>query len=148
MLVFETQTIELKRRRLTFFVGLDHASPATRIARDGRQAERRVRRQQTRIHQGPNQCNRAGGITAWVAHPARLRHPGSLVEAQFREAIDPARRRAVGRGSVNDLWPRLAAGPCHIVDDCDRLDNGLVMQAQHHQIRPGHYFAFGLGVFA
>ena len=81
MLVFETQTIQLERRRLTFFVGLDHASPAARITRDGRQAERRVRRQQTRIHQGPDQCNRAGGITARVAHPARLSHPSSLANA-------------------------------------------------------------------
>src|SRR5690606_40956686 len=64
-------------------------------------------------------------------HAIGLLHGRALAGGELGKSIDPARRRAVGGGGVDDA--RLAAGQG--VDHGDRFARRVVVQAQQHQDR-------------
>ena len=144
VLVLEAQGIGLKQRRLAFFIGLDHGSAPAGIPAHRRQRQRKVARNQSRIHQRADQRDGAGGIAAGVGHAGGGRHGLALAGGQFRKTEHPVRRCAVGGGGIDDLG--FAAGQA--VNHGHGFDRRLIVEAQNHQVHLRHQVTLGLRVLA
>jgi len=144
VLVLQAQGVGLVQWRTAGLVVFDHAAATTRIPAHRGQAQGKVARDQTRVHQRTDQGDGAGGVATGVGHALGLAHRRRLLSGHFRKTIDPAVLAAVGGRGVDDAGPM--AGQA--VNHGHRFARGLVVQAQHHQVGLGHEFALGLGVFA
>ena len=144
--VLQTQPIQLECGRFAFFVGLNHAASAPRIAADRRQAQRKILRNQSGLNERANQRDGTSGVAARVGDPACLRDQRAMPRHEFGETKYPAGRGAVRGRGVDDLGADLACGPRRVVDHGDRFDSGVVVQAKHHQIDLCHQRAFGPSV--
>ena len=130
MLVLEPETIEFERRcRAAFEIG-DHRLAATRIAADGVDADRVVRRYQTHLDQRPQQRDAAGRIAAGIGDARGVGDRYSLSRRHFRKPVDPAGRDPVRRGGIEYLGA-IGAKP---VDERHRLLGGGVGQAEDDEV--------------
>ena len=148
VLVRQTQAVDLKQGRGAGLIGLDHAAPATGVTTHSRQAQRKVWRNQARVHQRADQRDGAGGVATGVGDAACGLHGGLLAGGQFGKAKDPAGGGAVRGRGVNDLGAGLAAGLGHGVNHRHGFAGGIVVQAQNDHIDAGHQGALGVGVLA
>ena len=103
MFVLEAEPIQFEGRRGAALKTFDHRLAAARIAADGIDGDGIVRRHQIRIHQRPQQRDRTGWITARVGDLPRIADLVGLVRREFRKAIGPVGRDAIGGGSVEHL---------------------------------------------
>ena len=109
----------------------DHLLAAAGVAGEGEAAEVRVRRQHPRLHQRGRDGDKARGMAPGVGHVFGLGDGLPLALFQLREAVDPARRRPVGGGGVDD--PGVGA-----LRQGHRLHGRRIRQAEEHDVRCRH----------
>ena len=144
VLVLEAEPVKLEGRRGAGLIGLDHALAAAGIARDGVDGDRMVRRDQPGIDERAQQRDAAGRVAARIRDAVGIGDLLGMAGLEFGEAIDPARRDAMGGRGIDDLgrsrsrarrrarpipWPHRRAGrarrdrprpscPCGRPDPC------------------------------
>ncbi len=129
MLVVQAQAVHLQRRCAgagRLMLG-DARLAAARVARHRVDGQRLRGRQQAGVDQRPQQGQRAGGIAAWVADARGCGDARRLAGRQLGQAVDPARRRAVGRAGVDQPHTR----PPH---QRDGGAGGVVWKAQQGDV--------------
>src|SRR5512136_3051802 len=126
MLVFETERVKLESGRSALFISLDHLPPAAGIAGDGVDRQRLMGLDYARVDERPQQSDGAGGVAADIGHARGAGDSRSLIRAELRKAVDPARRDTM-RGRGVEQTRRLFA---ERVTKRDRLPGGVVGQAE------------------
>ena len=131
MLVGKVQAVGAEARRTLardgLLVALDHLAATAGVPRHRVHADREVGRQHLPLAQRAHQRQEAGRIAARVGHSLRRGHRRPLRPGQLREAVDPARRRAVRCAGVDHAGPTVADQP-------HGLAGGGVRQAEHDQV--------------
>jgi hypothetical protein len=141
MLVIQVQGVSAVRAvqvMLTAtFKGVNQLATAAAVAARALNRQHLISSHQARVHQGPQERNRARGVAPDVRHEPGVADGFGLVRRQFRESVDPARCDPVRGAGVQHAHVR-------VLEPRHGFFSSLVRQAQHDQINAVQQ-AFALG---
>ena len=126
--------------RIRRFIFGDHLFPAAGVACQGKSRQTHIGAEQTVLHQGGDQGDKAGSVAAGIRDPLCK---GDLLPlpGQFRHAVNPSFRCPVGGGCVDD-------DPVRVCYEGNSLDGGGIRQAEEGNVCAVQRVCPGGGILA